>query len=262
MPTAKINGCEIHYDLTGEGSPLLLVHGLGTGGADWEYQVPVLAEQFQVITPSLRGFGGSEKPPGPYSVRLFAQDLAGLLDHLGIDDCHVCGMSMGGAVSFQLLLDYPSPVRSLIAINSQPSFQLNTFKKRMMMVSRVVLARTLGLEREAAIMRRRNFPGRHNREFRRRLAGRFQNQVGPYLDAIDAVSGWTVVDRLGEINVPVLFIAADMDYTSPEEKAFYASMIEDARVAVIADSRHASHLERPDEVNAAMLSFLQEVDGL
>jgi len=251
----------MHYEQRGDGAPLLLVHGLGTGSADWEYQFPVLAAKYRLIAPSLRGFGRSEKPAGPYSISLFADDLRSLLDYLGVDKCHVCGVSMGGAVSFQLAIDYPERVRSLIVINSQPSFELNTLKKRMMMVSRVVLARVLGLERESAIMRRWNFPGRRNREFRQHLVGRFKNELGPYLDAIDAVSEWTVVDSLDKLVAPVLFLAAEFDYTSPEEKAYFAEMISDARVVVIPGARHATHLECPDEINAAIVSFLEEVDS-
>ena len=249
----------MHYEEDGEGPPLLLVHGLGTGSADWEFQVPTLSAKYRVITPSLRGFGRSEKPAGPYSISMFAQDLRALLDHLGVESCHVCGLSMGGAVSFQFVVDYPERARSLIVINSQPSFELNTFKKRIMMGSRVVLARLLGLDRESAISRRWNFPGRHNRLLRQQLTGRFKNELGPYLDAIDAVSGWTVVDRLNSISVPVLFVAAELDYTSPEEKTYYAKLINDARVVVIPRARHAVHIECPGETNAAILSFLGEL---
>lgn len=129
------------------------------------------------------------------------------------------------------------------------------------MSSRVLLARFLGIKRESAIMRRWNFPGRRHRELRRRLAGRADTRLVPYLNGIAALTGWTVVEKLGQIKVPVLFLAGDLDYTSPEEKSEFVAMISDARLVVVPGARHGIHLERPDEVNAGVLSFLTEVDG-
>ncbi len=256
VPKATVNGITLHYEDEGRGDPVLLVHGLGTGSADWACQVPALASRYRVIAPCLRGFGQSERPEGPYSIGLFAEDLDALLDHLGIDRCHVCGISMGGAVSLQFAVDRPERLRSLVLINSQPSFEIDTLRKRMLVLSRTVLTRTLGLNREAAIQLRRNFPGRANRELREKLRGRFRNDIGPYMQSLKAIAGWTVADQVGGIAVPVLFIAAELDYTRPEEKAGYAAMFPDARLVTIAGARHAVHLERPGEVNDLLLEFL------
>ncbi|MDH3588884.1 MAG: alpha/beta hydrolase [Gammaproteobacteria bacterium] len=261
MPRATVNGIEMFYEERGEGCPLVLVHGLGTGSADWEFQFPALAKKYHVIAPDQRGFGQTEKPPGPYSIGQFADDLRSLLDHLGLTRVHLCGISMGGAVAFQFAVDNPRRVLSVTTINSQPSFELNTMTKRLMVWTRRMMARHLGLERESRIQLYRNFPGPRNRAIRRRLAGRFQNDLEPYLAGIDAVAGWTVVDRLDQIRVPVMFLVGERDFTHPEEKAHFARMIADARVVVLAGARHAMHLERPAEVNAAILSFLERADA-
>lgn len=260
MPRAIVNGIDMHYEQSGQGAPLVLVHGLGTGSSDWAFQMPALAARYRVIAPSLRGFGQSEKPAGPYSIGLYAEDLRALLDHLDVDSCHICGVSMGGAIAFQFAIDYPQRIRSLITINSQPSFELNTVKKRVLITTRVLMARLLGLQRLSRIMARRNFPGRQNRQLRRQLAGRFKNELAPYLAGLDALSGWTVVDQLDRITIPVLFIAAEFDYSSPAEKARYANLLSDARVEVIAGAHHATHLEYPDQINATILSFLDQVN--
>ena len=168
---------------------------------------------------------------------------------------------MGGAIAFQFAIDFPDRILSLTAISSQPSFELNTLKKRFMMASRVFLARALGLERESVIMRLWNFPGRHNRELRKRLAGRFEPNLAPYLAGIGALSGWTVVDQLHRITIPVLFLTGEFDYTSPAEKAGYAEKISDARVVVIPGGRHAMHLEFPDKISNAILEFLVQTES-
>src|SRR5579859_4812705 len=99
MPTAKLDGVDIHYESTGTGPAVLLLHGLGSSGRDWEYQIPSLTG-YRVIAPDLRGHGRSSKPGGRYSIAGFAADMAGLLRALGARPAHVVGLSLGGAVAF------------------------------------------------------------------------------------------------------------------------------------------------------------------
>ncbi len=82
MPTIHINAIDTYYEVTGEGEPLLLIHGLGSSLRNWELQVDYFAEKYRVITYDLRGHGRSSKPPGPYSMRGFAEDAAALLSAL------------------------------------------------------------------------------------------------------------------------------------------------------------------------------------
>lgn len=260
MPTVSVNGISLHYVEQGHGNGLLLVHGLGTGAADWENQLPALSPHFRVIVPCLRGFGESERPPGPYTMGGFADDLIQLMDALGIDRFHLCGVSMGGAIAFELAARWPGRVHSLIVINSQPSFALDTVKKRLLFGSRRWLARILGLERLARLQARLNFPGREYASLRASLRGRFHNTPGPYLAALDAVGNWQVLSELHRISAPTLFIAAEHDYTSPAEKAYFASLLHDARVEIVAGARHAVHVERPDQVNQIMLRFLRSIE--
>jgi len=99
MPTTNANGIELYYDERGQGDPLLLIAGLGASGELWAGQVPLLAREFRVITFDNRGAGRSEKPPQPYSIALFADDTAALMDALGIETAFVYGQSMGGLIA-------------------------------------------------------------------------------------------------------------------------------------------------------------------
>lgn len=260
MPTIDINGVQLHYREHGEGSALLLVHGLGTGSADFAPMLPRLSRQHRVIAPCLRGFGESQRPPGPYSIPLLADDLRALLDALGIARCHVCGVSMGGAVVLQLAVDDPGRLSSLIVINSQPSFVIDTWKKRLLYLSRLWLTRLLGFERFGRLQARRNFPGPGFAELRGSLRGRYRNTPAAYFGMLRALAGWEVVDRLQRVQAPVLMIASEFDYTPPAEKRRFAALFRNARVEVIAGARHAVHLERSDEVADAVARFTAAVE--
>lgn len=114
MPLIYANNINIEYDIHGSGQPLLLIAGLGYERWMWHKMVPDLAKQYQVITFDNRGMGGTDKPPGPYSARLLADDTAALLTALGIDKAAVMGHSMGGFVAQALALNHPQLINKLI----------------------------------------------------------------------------------------------------------------------------------------------------
>ena len=110
MPTIQLEGVSLSYEEHGEGTPILLLHGLGSSGQDWEYVAPLLAAHHHVLIPDVRGHGRSDKPAGDYGVPLFAQDIAALCQRLGLTGLHVVGLSMGGMIAFQLAVDRPELV--------------------------------------------------------------------------------------------------------------------------------------------------------
>ena len=105
MPTIHINDIDMYYESRGEGESLLLIHGLGSSTRNWELQVRYFANRYQVITCDVRGHGRTSKPPGPYSIRGFAEDVSGLLQALGIPAAHVVGISMGGMIAVAKAID-------------------------------------------------------------------------------------------------------------------------------------------------------------
>lgn len=106
MSSRKVGDIRLYYETCGQGAPLLLLHGLGSSARDWEHQASVFAERYRVVIPELRGHGRSDKPPGPYSMPLLANDIASLIESLDIAPAHVVGLSLGGFVAFQLVLDH------------------------------------------------------------------------------------------------------------------------------------------------------------
>ncbi|MBI4595544.1 MAG: alpha/beta fold hydrolase [Candidatus Tectomicrobia bacterium] len=115
MPHAYINGANLHFEIQGQGQPLLLIMGLGAPAAAWDPTfVQELSKTNQVITYDNRGTGLSDKPDELYSIAMFASDTAGLLDALKIPRAHTLGVSMGGMIAQEMAIHYPQKVASLI----------------------------------------------------------------------------------------------------------------------------------------------------
>ena len=113
---ADVGDGRLYYEVAGSGSPLVLIHGFTLDRRMWDDQFEHFADRYRVVRYDQRGFGRSDVPTeAPYSNH---GDLRRLLDHLGIDGAHVCGLSSGGGVAIDLALEHPGYVRSLIGISS------------------------------------------------------------------------------------------------------------------------------------------------
>jgi 3-oxoadipate enol-lactonase len=258
-----VDDVELYCEIVGHGEPLLFIHGLGSCNADWGPQIECFRQDYRVITFDLRGHGRSSRPYDGYSIERFAQDAIVLLDALETGPAHVVGISLGGMVAFQLAVDAPRLVKSLTIVNSGPVVPAQTLRQRMPLYVRLLYIRTLGLRRMAKMIAKRLFPEPGQAALRSsfidRLAG---NDKRCYVASLRAIfAGWGVADRLSDIRCPVLFIAADQDYTPVELKQAYVDRLPTARMVVIPDSRHALPMEKPPEFNRALADFLARLEG-
>lgn len=264
MPKLKVNDIELYYEVVGPeaGEGILFVHGLGSSGRDWEGQVPFFAERFRVVTADLRGHGRSEKPPGPYSMKMFAGDVAGLVEALGLGAVHVVGISLGGMVALQMAVDFPKLVKSLVIINSGPEVVVRTLRDRWQVFVRRAIVRVLGMRRMGEVLAGRLFPKEGQADLRAVFVERWaENDPKAYLATLNAIVGWSVTDRLGEIEARTLVVASDEDYTPVEDKEAYVRLMreagQDVELVVIEDARHGVTVERPQEVNEVVMAFLR-----
>jgi pimeloyl-ACP methyl ester carboxylesterase len=119
MKKIQVNNIALAYEKLGSGAPLMLVHGFPLDHTIWAEVVELLKDQATVILPDLRGFGQSTTVETPYTMSDMADDLAGLLDHLGLDKAAFAGHSMGGYVCLAFAKKYPQRVSGLGLVASQ-----------------------------------------------------------------------------------------------------------------------------------------------
>jgi 3-oxoadipate enol-lactonase len=261
MPVLNLQGLALYYEVTGTGLPLLLIHGLGSSSRNWEKQVELFAKEYTVITPDLRGHGRSSRPPGPYCIRDFAEDIVALIRTLRVEPLHVVGTSMGGMVALELAIYFPELVRSLTIVNSYPEMRIDTLHKRMQVWRRSLFFGMLGMRGMGVLLSRHLFPIPDKVGLRRLFIQRWaENDKRALRASARAILNWDVERYLGEIGCPVLVMASDRDYRPLEEKQAYATKMPNARMAVIEDARHAVALERPEEFNTVLGEFLAEMD--
>ncbi len=257
MPTLNIENNQYYYEIHGEGETLVLIHGLGSSTRDWELQVPAFANNFRVITLDLRGHGKSAKPPGPYSMAMFTEDTARLIKELGTDPAHILGISLGGMVAFQLAIDHPDLVRSLIIVNSTPEMVTRTLKEKTAIWQRLLIVRLMGMRKMGQVLGDRFLPRPDQAELREIFIERWaENDKSAYLEAMKAVIGWSVIEKLGEISCPALIVGSDGDYFPTSDKETYTKMIPGAEMVIVKDSLHALPAEKPAEFNKIVIDFL------
>lgn len=257
MPVFHTEELDFHYEIHGEGVPLVFIHGLGSSILDWEYQLEFFSKRYQTLAIDLRGHGKSSKPPGPYSVAQFAADTANLFQHLKLPPAHITGLSMGGMVAFQLALDAPQLVRSLSIINSGPELILRRFQERMAFFQRRLIIRCMGMKYMAQLLAKMLLPEPHQKSLQKTLVERWgKNDKKAYLASLDAIIGWSVANRIRDIQCPTLIVAADRDYTPVSFKEAYVAKMAQAQLSVIHNSRHLSPLDQPEQLNYALLKFL------
>jgi pimeloyl-ACP methyl ester carboxylesterase len=118
----EINGLELHYEMAGDGEPLLWLHGFMGAGADWKYIFKEPPAGFQLIAPDLRAHGASTNPSGEFSFRQAADDIEGLLNHLGFDTVKAVGLSGGGITLLHMATARPTRIESMVIVSAPPYF--------------------------------------------------------------------------------------------------------------------------------------------
>jgi 3-oxoadipate enol-lactonase len=259
MPSLDVNGTTIYYEQAGEGTPLLLIHGLGSSGDDWAFQREDFSRQHRLILPDLRGSGRSAKPPGPYSIAQFALDLWALLDALGVESTSILGFSLGGAVALEMALMRPHAVQRLILCNALANYRTDTLRKWFEARMQVALVHIVGLRRTAGWIAARLFPHPDQAPKRQRVIDVVgANPKAAYLASIRALIGWSALDRLGNVHCETLIIAAEHDYTPLPEKRTEAARFPRAELVVVEGSRHGTPFDAIEKFNALVLDFLQK----
>jgi 3-oxoadipate enol-lactonase len=248
----------IHYLERGRGEPLILIHGLGSSGADWALQVPCFEDRCRVIIPDLPGSGHSEPLRDGYSVEGMAAAIWALCDQLHVARVHIVGFSLGGAVGLEMALQRPEQVTKLGLINSLATYRLDHWRKWLEAALTLVLISIIGMRWAAQLAARRLFPMPWQESLRERATA----AVGAvpadrYLCTGRALLKWSAIERLESLKAKALVIAAENDFTPLEEKRALAARL-GAEFILVRGSRHGTPFDSARVTNEALLSFLSD----
>ncbi len=120
--TAPVNDIEMYYEIRGEGEPLILLHGGGGVGANWDLIFKVPPPEYRLVMPDLRGHGRSTNPSTELTFRQSARDVFGLLDRLGIERFKAIGLSFGAKTLLHIATQQPSRVEAMVLVSATPYF--------------------------------------------------------------------------------------------------------------------------------------------
>ena len=257
------DGTRIHYEVTGltKRAPVLLVQGLGGEKNSWNLQRAALALRHRTIAFDNRGAGRSDKPDGKYNLEEMADDAIAVLDAAGIENAHVVGLSMGGAISQIIALKHPKRVRSLTLVATACR---NHAWREELLQSWATTAETEGMTavgKEAA----RWMIG--PRSFRRVLPalgwmGPLQlfnppNAFVSQVRAILSTDDGALNTELANIVCPTMVVVGNQDVLTPRGDAEeIASLIPTAELVIISGGAHGLHIEHASTFNRILLEFL------
>ena len=260
MPHAEINGQSIHYEDTGgDGEAIVFSHGFFMSGAMFEPQVQALNDRYRCIIWDERGHGETVTSPDAFTYWDSADDLFGLLDHLGIERAVLAGMSQGGFLSIRAALAHPERVRALILIDSQPGPEN---PETLEGYNQLIAAWTAPggppqevVDTVGAIILGAGFDDPSWMEAARAMEPDTVNQIYETLTTRDDVT-----PRLGEIEVPVLVIHGDQDAAiSVDVARSYVTQLPDGELVEVEGAGHAANLSHPEPTNAAIEAFLAKL---
>lgn len=258
MSTISVDGLNMFYELKGSGEPILFLHGLGSSTIDWEYQIDYFANHYQTITLDMRGHGQTAKPKGPYSISMFAKDVAAFIKALELPRVHVVGISMGGMIALQLASDNQELLKSLVVVNSLAHYKLKTPGDYYGFYKRLLLIRFLGMAKIGEVIGGNLFPEEHQANIRKVFKERWaKNDKSSYAAAMKAIVKWSVEDGLEHIQIPTLIVTGDQDYSPVSEKAALVKRLANAKLTVIENSRHGTPIDQAEQFNKAVDDFLK-----
>lgn len=265
MPKVTFDECEFHYEIHGEGPPLLLIAGLGGACSYWVPQVEPLSRHFKMIMYDHRGTGRSTHHKTRYTVEGMARDALGLLDALKIDSVHLVGHSTGGAIGQILGAEAPQRLRSIVMYASWT--KSDPFMQRQFEARKAALhsGGPMGYLRATPIFLHPDWWINANaaklEEAERNALALFPAQE-IVLSRIDAVLAFDRTADLHLIRVPTLVLCAEDDLLTPLRYSHQlTAAIPGARLVAMQKGGHAASQTMPEEFNRIVTGFVLEQEA-
>lgn len=242
------------------GSPaVLFLHGLGANGSSWALQFQSLIDKgFRPLAPDIPGFGDSLYDGRGWNFKKVSNNLADLITSLNCGPVHVVGLSMGGVIAQQFVLDHPELVRRLVLVSTFSVLRPKGISQWLYFSQRALVVHTFGLATQSKLVARRVFPD-PGQEILRKMAEKQIASADPraYRAAMRGLALFNTRDRLKEIKAPTLVISGVNDSTvPPSSQEGLAEGIEGAVQVIIKNAGHAVAIDQPEHFNKILLGFL------
>lgn len=267
MPKIQANGIEIQYEVQGEGTPLILISGLGYPAWQWNRMLPYLTSHLKVITFDNRGVGGTDKPAGPYTAGLLAADTAALMEALGITSAVVMGHSMGGFIAQELTLSYPQKVSKLVlsSTNFGGPHHVPVTPEAMVVLADVTSDPVTRFKNGLVVSTAPGFAEQHPEIIQEWLEWRISNPLDPAGYQAQMAIGLALIPeaasfehRLPDIKIPTLILFGAHDKVVPPANAdLLAAIIPDNQVVILPDAGHFFPMETPQAASQAVIDFIK-----
>src|SRR5437660_483845 len=260
---AVVNKINIGYDDHGIGQPVLFLHAFPLNRSMWSGELVALLqeERYRLVALDWRGFGESDITSNISTMEQFADDVAGLMDVLGMQDAILCGLSMGGYVAFAFLRKYPQRVRGLILADTRPGADTAEGRANRENVARVAETQGTGA---IANLQLPKLISENTRQQHPEVEARIRQMINAATpQGIAAASRGMAqradsTDLLAAITCPTLVLVGEQDVLTPPNVAQdYASNIPNAQFVVIPNAGHLSNLEQQEAFLQALSGFLR-----
>jgi aminoacrylate hydrolase len=260
MPTARINGIELYYEIHGSGPLLYLISGLGGSARFWEPNLAELSRHYTVVLHDQRGTDRSERPEMAYSVELLADDVRTLMDYLGHRSARFVGHSTGGAICQVLASTTPERVQAMVLYASWPATDAHfswCFKLRRAVLDGagtdaychgniLFMYPAWYVQENAAAL-----------EAEARQAALMAQPYAVVTGRIDAILAFDWLAHLSDVDTPTLVVcAADDILTPPYQSQRLANAIRGSRLEVLETGAHSCSRVVPAQFNALVTGFL------
>lgn len=255
----------IYYEVLGAGEPIVFLNGIFMNTKSWYFQYSDLSNYYKIILHDMRGQGKSDKPreEDKYSLRIHADDLRKLLDHLGIEKAHLVGTSYGGEVALEFAVNYPERVRKLIVITAASEIHLDLELSALRWMEgagtrdpyKFVLSWINDVYSQ-------EFLNKNGWGFIKRLIDVYSKDFDfdaamLLLKSFLELRKKPLTPRLREINIPTLVVAAEEDRIKPPKYSkIIADNITGSRFFIVHGAGHAVVIEKPEIINVLIRGFL------
>jgi pimeloyl-ACP methyl ester carboxylesterase len=262
LPKVSVNDLKLYYEIEGDGAPVVLIPGFAAGRWIWFKQTAEFARNFRVIIFDPRGVSASDKPEGPQTITLLADDIAHLLQTIGFESAHIVGASFGGFVAQEFALKYPAMTRKLVLCCTSFGGPNHVVPAPETLQA---LASTKGLNSEERM--RANLLLAFTPEYVRTQVAevnhivhlRATNEVPEhiYLSQLEAAMSFNTESRLQDIRSLTLVLSGDADIIVPVQNSRnLAAKIPGARLQIVEGGSHTFFIEQAWEFNHIVTKFL------